>query len=329
MNTNFIEQIKEDLKSFASTSPLDAAKNLLSRLGVRYSTVTDDPIDIGELYKKAAASVKAEIPKSVKAVFDRIETSWFLGGVNEETFVGTETQTSFETASEKAGDQKHNGMFIFLLRMKDGAPLTRTDAAQLTRGINRVMKSKPAIVFIVEGQGDKTLLSIATCERTTYKQDWRPGEKLGRVSILKGINCASLHRGHLDILVSMDVKKCKTFDALYAQWQKVFSTDLLTKSFYHEIQDWYFWAMSKDMHVQFPNDLDDNTDDEKYNAENLIRLITRMLFTWFMKAKGLVNPDLFDPAFLKTALKHFDPEASVEDSARSDFQRNKSAIWVS
>lgn len=321
MTTNFIEQIKEDLKSFASTSPLDAAKNLLSRLGVRYSTVTDDPIDIGELYKKAAASVKAEIPKSVKAVFDRIETSWFLGGVSEETFVGTETQTSFETASEKAGDQKHNGMFIFLLRMKDGAPLTRTDAAQLTRGINRVMKSKPATVFIVEGQGDKTLLSIATCERTTYKQDWRPGEKLGRVSILKGINCASPHRGHLDILASMDVKKCKTFDALYAQWQKVFSTDLLTKSFYHEIQDWYFWAMSKYVCVQFPNDLDDNTDDEKYNAENLIRLITRMLFTWFMKAKGLVNPDLFELSFLKTALKHFDPEASVEDSNEKDAEK--------
>ena len=315
---NTIEILKGLLKSYTSDSPLDATREFLSALGICHSVSTDDPIRLFDLYAQTVKSPATEIPKSVKSVFSRVETTWFVGEINDDSFAGDGDATPFAVAAAKAVEPKYSGMFVFALRMKEGAPLTRTEAAMLTRGFNRIVAHQPATVFIVEGRGVETRLSIATCERTLYKQDWRPGEKLGRVSILKGIDCSDPHRGHLDILESMDVRKCKTFDALYAQWQKVFSTDVLTKSFYREIQNWYFWALSKDMHVQFPNDLDDDSDDEKYNAENLIRLITRMIFTWFMKEKGLVNEDLFEVEFLEKALKFFNPGAAVSDPSEAD-----------
>lgn len=72
--------------------------------------------------------------------------------------------------------------------------------------------------------------------------------------------------------------------------EKAFSVDLLTKDFYRELSNWYFWALQ---HVEFPEDAEKNQ--EVRNSTNTIRLITRLIFVWFLKQKGLVPEELFDP----------------------------------
>ena len=299
------------LAAFANEPLFTASAKFLTHLGVKFSTQTEEPIPFLELYEEAATEANATIPKDVKAIFSRVENTYFIGTVTDDTLKGDNAAVDFKAEAEKP---KYEGMFIFAVEMKPGESLKRSEAAVLVRGINRVVKQQPATVLILED----TMLSVATCERTAFKQAWRPGERLGKVSILKGVNCCSPHRGHIDILESMDVKGCKTFDALYKQWKDVFSTSLLTKQFYREIQNWYFWALKKEQHVAFPNALDDDSDDEKYNAENIIRLITRLIFTWFMKEKGLVNKALFDTDFLSRALRHFNPEGHISDPAAPD-----------
>lgn len=301
----------EILRSFACESLFDASNKLLKHLGVKCSTQTEEPIPFLELYEDAAKDAGAEVPKPIKKIFGRVHKTYFIGTVDDDTLGGKSEEVDFAAVAEKP---KYEGMFVFAVEMKPGETLTRSEAAVIVRGINRVVRQQPATVLILED----TMLSVATCDRTAYKQAWRPGERLGKVSILKGVNCLSPHRGHIDILESMNVKKAKNFDALYKQWKDVFSTSLLTKQFYREIQNWYFWALKKQQHVAFPNALDDDSDDEKYNAENIIRLITRLIFTWFMKEKGLVNPDLFNPEFLKTALKSFNPDGT--EFFRQDLQ---------
>lgn len=323
------------LSAFANESLFAASAKFLQHLGVKFSTQTEEPIPFLELYEEAATEANATIPKDIKAIFSRVENTYFIGTVTDDTLNGENAGVDFKVEAAKP---KYEGMFVFAVEMKPGETLKRSEAAVLVRGINRVVKQMPATVLILEkhhahtearrhgGEDDlcdsvtpcEICLSVATCERTEYRQSWRPGERLGKVSILKGVNTLSPHRGHIDILESMNVKACKTFDALYKQWKDVFSTSLLTKQFYREIQNWYFWALKKEQHVAFPNALDDDSDDEKYNAENIIRLITRLIFTWFMKEKGLVNPDLFNPEFLKTALKSFNPDGT--EFFRQDLQ---------
>lgn len=305
----------EILGSFACESLFDASGKLLKHLGVKCSTQTEEPIPFLELYEDAAKDAGSEVPKPIKKVFARVDKTYFIGTVDDDTLGGKNEKVDFAAVAEKP---KYEGMFVFAVQMKEGETLTRTEASLITRGINRIVKQMPATVIILED----SLLSIATCERTEYRQSWRPGEKLGRVSILKDINCLNPHRGHLDILESMNVKKAKTFDALYEQWKDVFSSKLLTKQFYREIQNWYFWALKSEQHVAFPNALDDDLDDEKYNAENMIRLITRLIFTWFMKEKQLVNPDLFNPDFLSVALKHFNAEGTISDPKDRDVDKS-------
>ena len=304
------QSIRDVLKSFTGEGDLFVATTaLLAELGIRLNTSTREPINGGFATIYSAVRSGEKMPKDAEAILSRIAEVYLIGSISDDTLAGGSSSLDAVKATH------YNGMLVFAAEIAPGKKtLTRTELAAITRIANRCAKDNPVTVVFREGKD----ISIATCERTVYKQTWRPGERLGKVSILKGVNTLSPHRGHIDILESMNVKKAKNFDALYKQWKDVFSTSLLTKQFYREIQNWYFWALKKDQHVAFPNALDDDSDDEKYNAENIIRLITRLIFTWFMKEKGLVNPALFDTDFLPRALRHFNPEGRISDSTAPD-----------
>ena len=86
-----------------------------------------------------------------------------------------------------------------------------------------------------------------------------------------------------------------------------FSVEVLTKAFYQELSDWYAWAI---MIVRFPNDLKTLEDNQKYNSEAMIRLITRLIFVWFLKQRHLVPDEFFDEQFIANELiKGFTPHA--------------------
>lgn len=91
---------------------------------------------------------------------------------------------------------------------------------------------------------------------------------------------------------------------------RAFSVEVLTKQFYNELFDWYCWAVSDESGVYFPNNVS-TADDDRENVETkIIRLITRIMFVWFIKQKDLVPAKLFDASFLKTVLKGFNPMAT-------------------
>ncbi|MEN3015729.1 MAG: hypothetical protein ABDH21_06735 [bacterium] len=77
-----------------------------------------------------------------------------------------------------------------------------------------------------------------------------------------------------------------------------FSIYPLTKQFFTQVQNWYAWALklSKQNIIYFPGGKIE---------ENLIRLITRLIFVWFLKEKGLVPENIFDPKFLVKVVKDF------------------------
>lgn len=93
--------------------------------------------------------------------------------------------------------------------------------------------------------------------------------------------------------------------------QKRFSVEVLTKEFYRELSDWYAWAVTV---VRFPNLPISYTKEQQieHNSKNVIRLLTRLLFVWFLKQKDLVPNDLFNPNDLgEKVLKDFDPFLQV------------------
>ena len=103
-----------------------------------------------------------------------------------------------------------------------------------------------------------------------------------------------------------------------------FSVEVLTKAFYNELSDWYAWAVRV---VRFPNKIDDPSDDDKFNSEATIRLVTRLIFVWFLKQKHLIPDEFFDERFIaNNLLDGFEPNAIVNLFGKSEESRYYKAI---
>lgn len=87
--------------------------------------------------------------------------------------------------------------------------------------------------------------------------------------------------------------------------KEAFSVEKVTKEFYQEIANWYFWALEN---CKFPKDAE-NAPDGSNNA--IIRLITRMIFIWFMRERGLVPKKLFKKAEIEALLISIDDKKST------------------
>ena len=111
---------------------------------------------------------------------------------------------------------------------------------------------------------------------------------LEKVTLIKDIHRTAPKRAHLDILAELDLHRLienegvTNFGTLHKAWEGILNTEALNRRFYRELEKWYDWAKAE---CRFP---------DAANEMQVIRLITRLLFIWFLKEKGLVPPDLFE-----------------------------------
>ncbi len=100
----------------------------------------------------------------------------------------------------------------------------------------------------------------------------------------------------LDSLV--ETEAVHSFETLHKAWENILNTEALNRKFYGELYAWYQWAVAE---CRFPD-----------NATQLqvIRLITRLLFIWFLKEKKLVPEELFEEESAARHLNQFSPETS-------------------
>lgn len=104
--------------------------------------------------------------------------------------------------------------------------------------------------------------------------------------------------------------------------QSRFSVEVLTKEFYNELSDWYAWAIKI---IRFPNDINDKEDDAKFNNEGAIRLITRLIFVWFLKQRHLIPDEFFDEKYIADhLLNDFSPN---DKSGLFDFKSHESKYY--
>lgn len=290
--------MKSVLHKFITEPLFDATEAMLSHLHIEFTAQSKTPLSFAELYSDTTSS---PMPQALRQVADKVNSTYLIGAIDENSLEGR--QSDFDI--QKPLDGKYQTMLVFAVDINPGISLTRSELATLTRGFNRMASQLPVVVFIKNG--DK--LTLATCERSEYRQNWREGEKLGKVSILRDINCAHPHRGHIDILETLGDKAYPTFDELYKHWLDVFSSELLTKKFYTELSEWYAWVISSG-EVKFPNDITTIEDDAKYNHEAVIRLITRLIFVWFLKQKKLIPEEFFNENSIRDYfIENFDPHS--------------------
>lgn len=303
-----------NLTQFLQPNMFLSLKDFFEQLNIPVNYISEEP--------SSAQDILTNTFKAGKMPYALMDKVYFLGMVDDAAFDGNK---SLEVEKIKSD---YDGILIFgvtLRKRGDGLLPTRTYIAEITRSFNREFHYTPVVVvFQYKDKEDKQHITFANSERLAYKQEWREGEKAGKVSMLKDINVADPHRGHIDILKELKIlrsgkKAINSFDDIYKYWQEVFNVSVLNKKFYKELSHWYFWALNEDKgKVKFPNEpkKDAYSSYEKYQeavkehkGKNIIRLLTRILFVWFIKEKGLIPEELFDPVYLKDKLlKDLAPE---------------------
>ena len=203
----------------------------------------------------------------------------------------------FESRAFDEGLIKSFVFFTVELKDKD---YPRSKYAQFTREVNKRLPLATVVLFRVERR-----LTIAFVGRRLHQRD-ASKDVLQKVTLIKDIRLDNPHRAHLDILSELSLVECakwmkannqpKNFDGLLAAWLVRLDTEELNKQFYRQLFHWFEWVV---IEGKFPT----NENRTLKPEEHVIRLITRLLFVWFIKEKGLVADELFNKIGVQDLLK--------------------------
>jgi len=243
-----------------------------------------------------------------KALFSKWESVDFIFQITgEEIKAGGSGQLSLQFDSHQKIDNRIIESYLFLAIELSNGHYTRTELSTITREINKLF---PMPVLILFQHGDALTLSVI--RRRPHKRE-KSKDVLEKVTLIKDIRFDNPHRAHIEILFDLSFSnlynhyRFSNFIALHDAWQKTLDINELNKRFYKELADWYFWAVNE---VTFPSQ-NEIKDEEIRNATNVIRMITRLIFVWFVKEKGLVPDDLFNIRKLQEVLKDLSPEKTT------------------
>ena len=309
------------LQIFNQIAFLPAIKALFNELKVPINFVTDESTSAKEILKDTFKE---------NETFHLINDVYFVGMVDDAAFKGSSSLAVSNIKSD------YDGILIFGVTLKDRPNSllpTRAQLAEIARAFNREFYYTPVVIVFKYSKH----IAFSNTERLKFKQEWREGEKAGKVSLLRDINIETPHSGHERILLELKIpvsgkNQVDSYAKLYAYWQEVFSVSILNKKFYQELSTWYFWATK---HVTFPGEptiadahrknarIEDLLQEHK--ATNVIRMLTRLLFVWFIKEKKLIPEELFE---LKTLQEDILNEISPYHDETSMFKGvNKDSVY--
>ncbi len=204
--------------------------------------------------------------------------------------------------------------FVFVaveLDGQGGRRYPRTRLADMTRAVNR-RYPMPVIILFRHGATATPTVTVAVVGRRTHKHA-SDRDVLEKVTLIKDIRVSDPHRAHLDILAELALPELRaragvhSFDQLHRGWERVLDAEALNQRFYRELFAWFERAVAA---CRFPDDGAGPGNAERH----VIRLITRLLFIWFLREKALVPDELFDEKFARAALRNHAPE-------RTDYYR--------
>lgn len=276
--------MEQTLKQFINGNLFDATNLLLGELNIKHTQEIPSPIQYSDFFD-------GEVPLYIKNALSLTTRCYYIGEVSDDSLSGNnkDATTLSEDLQKLRDNAKYKSMMLFAVDLHSDASITRSNMAVLTRAFNRLVYNFPVTVIFRQGH----LLSIGTCERTEFKQKWKQGqgEKLGRVTILRNIDCNNPHRAQIDILSQMNAEECTNFDDLYRKWMTEFDISLLNKQFYKELQEWFYWAVDE---IKLPQVIYSNQDDDQQAKNFIVRMLSRLMFCWFIKERGLIEKQLLE-----------------------------------
>ena len=289
------EALSNALAGFADAPLRQGAVALLNSLGYE-SDFTDEVGDVNEFLDLYEA--KSKLKDGQQALFDDWLDVELVFQVTDEEIArggGRLVEDRFDAGRVKS--------FVFVAAELARRSYTRTGLAEMTRAVNRLFRMPVVLLFRCEDR-----CSLAVVHRRAHRRDDNR-DVLEKVTLVKDVDLYSPHRAHVDILAELTLPRLVkshnvvNFDDLHRAWEDTLDAEELNRRFYRELFKWYEQAIKE---CRFPAD----GAGEGSRERQVIRLVTRLLFIWFLKEKGLVPDDIFTEAFATSTVKNHAREAT-------------------
>ena len=308
--------IKRAIGQFSSGDLFENGLRLFETLG--YNTERQSPLDhptFAALHEGYGVGDRMNSAKAHTDNWDKVHLLFQL----------TETEMNRQMGlfdSGRVNDTIIEAYLFFAIDLKplpDGKAYSRTTLADITRELNRAFPMPVMVLF----RWGKTL-SLTVVKRRLHKRDETRDVVERKVAVIKDIRIDEPHRAHTEILYDLSLPKLRAdygfrnFVELHNAWQKTLDSSEINKRFYRELSNWYFWALGE---VEFPEEAMPRTDDlekdrQNWRAQQVIRMLTRLIFVWFLKektvdGKPLIPAELFDRNALDSLLNWSDKTGST------------------
>lgn len=298
-----MNDLKRKIRSALTTSNdsfLEKSKELLEILGYKSNRTLSLSGRIDDFIKEFPArnqntKTECEFSKHAESIHFIFQLT------SEEIVMSTSSNNNHHRGEFDEGDE--SSFLFFAVELKSEA-YSRGKYAEFTREVNKRLMA-PTVILFKAGEH----LTLAFVHRREHRYD--PNRPvLGNVSLLREV-AQSPHRAHLDILSELSLpnlllwmkktNKSHNFDGLLKAWLNKLDAEELNRRFYEELFNWFERAQTE---AKFPEDKNKLLNSQ----EHVIRLITRILFIWFIKEKGLVSEELFNEYEISKLLKNYDRE---------------------
>ena len=293
--------IRTALSAAATGDFPELATALLGALGYRSERTltgqTGKPTDFIQQFPAQNPGTQLERTFLENAQSVRILFQFTGSEVQAQTQQGLFDAVDFDTGNARS--------FLFAAVELNGNSYPRGQYAAFTRELNKHIQLPTVALF----RTADNRITLAFVHHRPNKRD-ATRDVLGSVSLIREIDPASPHRAHLDILSELSLPerlrwmdshgKTHNFDGLLDAWLDALDTEELNRRFYRDLFAWFERAVQS---AKFPTGEAKTLPAE----EHVIRLITRLMFVWFIKEKGLVAEDLFIENRAAQLLKDYDP----------------------
>ncbi|MFA6832513.1 MAG: restriction endonuclease subunit M, partial [Bacteroidaceae bacterium] len=170
------------------------------------------------------------------------------------------TKMKYTSEVVKLGASEALDLVVYEIKHSSRHDARVTLSKEAFRLLNEEIEDRALVVFVPEDNNDNYRFSFIEITLNIAEEDGRRISKgysnPRRYSYYLGENIAC----HTPNKYLNDKGRVVNDDDLHTR----FSVEVLTKEFYNELSDWYAWAIQI---IRFPNDINNDTDNSKYNNE--------------------------------------------------------------
>ncbi|HHE38851.1 MAG TPA: hypothetical protein ENL20_09805, partial [Candidatus Cloacimonetes bacterium] len=296
---DYKKSIETALKNFSHENNYQNALNLFEKLGYKSNIrIQYDEDSVSEFLD---TYTEKETFRKDKALLNNWLHIPLLYQITQNELKITEQMEIFQV---NEFNREEYLSYVFLVIELHEDHYTRGQLSTIIREINKNFKMPVMVLFII-----KDKLTFAIINRRPNKIQ-KHKDVLEKVTLIKDIDIKNPHRAHIEILFDLslekltDENKITNFLQLHNAWQKVLDTSELNKKFYRELANWYFRALRE---CRFPDEIKE----KNFQEISIIRFISRILFVWFLKEKGLVPNEIFTRKFYEEELIKNDSQNST------------------